>query len=96
MFTVILRSFGAFPIFGIFDNLESHKYLVSEQNGPKFGPLGVLSVYEVFWLLRFQSQSEAIRWISEISDFQHLCILKTAGRRAKRNKIWALGVSACT
>ncbi len=43
------------------------------------------------WLLRFQSPYQVIQYISEISDFQQPCILKTAGRRAKRTQIWALG-----
>ncbi len=45
-------------------------------------------------LLRIQNQSEVIRYISEISDFQQPCILKTVGRKAKRTKIWALAVRA--
>ena len=38
------------------------------------------------WLLRFQSQSEVIWYIS---DFRQPCISTYAGRRAKRIKIWA-------
>ena len=40
---VILRSFGAFPIFPIFSNrVLSQKQMSVEQNGPKFGFRGYL------------------------------------------------------
>ncbi len=53
------------------------------------------SVYGVFWLLSVQGQSEVIRYISDISDFQQAGILKTAGRRAKRTKIWTSDLLTC-
>ena len=54
---------------------------------------GVLTLcMRYFWLLRFQSQSEVIRYSSEISDFQEPCILKTTHQLAKRAHIWSSGV----
>ncbi len=40
----ILKSFGAFRSFPIFNNFVSQK-LVVEQNGPKFGLVHVVSTY---------------------------------------------------
>ena len=37
VFKFSLGSFGAFPFF---DDLVSRKWLVVQQNGPKFGPVG--------------------------------------------------------
>ncbi len=51
MIKVILRSFGAFPIF---DNLVSRKWLAAERNGMKFGPQeGVFSVYRVLSIVKW-------------------------------------------
>ncbi len=81
-----LRSFGDHSVHVRFIRFSTTLYLikrlVAEENGPKFGPRRVVnSAYEELWLLSFQSQSGVIRYISEISDFQQLCILKRAGRR---------------
>ncbi len=44
-----------------------------------------------FWLVSVQDESEVIWCISEIFNFQQPCILKTAGRIAKRSEIWDSG-----
>ncbi len=50
----------------------------------------LLSVHKVILI---QSQSEVIRYISEISNFQQPFVLKMTGRRAKRIKLLASGLS---
>ena len=56
---VSLRSFGAFPIFTIFDNLVSQKWLVREQNRPKFGLGGSYLVY-IYEVLLTVKTSKAV------------------------------------
>ncbi len=65
---VISRSFGAFPIFRVFffDNLVSRKWLVVEQHGTAYRHRGYFVSMRYFWLLRFHSPSEVIRYIPEI------------------------------
>ncbi len=93
MFKVILRSFGAFPIFPIFDDLVSRKMAASRANRIQIRALGGSYLYmKYFRLLRFKNQSKVIWYISKISDFQQTCILNTTGRRIKWTKIWASGV----
>ncbi len=85
-------SFGAFPIFLIFDKLVSQKRQVVEQNGPKFGPRVVLSVHEVHLTVKISKYVRGHSVHFEISDFQQPCILKTPGRMTKRTQMWASGV----
>ena len=82
---ISLKSFGTFPIFSIFKNLQ--KVLVVKRNGEKIG-LGVryLVYTGYFLLLSVQGQAGVIRCISYFSDFQEPCISKTAGRRVKWTK----------
>ncbi len=52
----------------------------------------VLSVYRVLWQLSVPvSNSRVVRCISDFSNFQQPCILKTAGRRIKCTQIWTSG-----
>ncbi len=58
MLKIILRSYGAFPIF---DKLVSRKRLVVGRNGPEFGSQRkLLSVFRVLLTVSIQGQSEVI------------------------------------
>ncbi len=73
VFQISLKSFGAFSIFTTFDSPVSRKRMVIERNEPKVETRGTYLVYmRYFWLLRFQSQSEVIRYLSEISYLKQL------------------------
>ncbi len=87
-----LGPMGGLKIEGL---LYLKKQLLIEQNGHKFGPPGTLYQYLVytwyFCLSSVQGQSGVIRYISDMSDFCQLCILKTAGHRVKRTKLGLRG-----
>ena len=94
MFTVILRSFSAFSIFPILENIVSRKRLTVV---PKlqFRPWWyVLStcIYGYWWPLSVQWHSELIRCIFDFSDFPQPCISKTAGLRMQWTTILVSGV----
>ncbi len=69
MFTVDLRSFGAFPIF---DNLYLENGWLQCETDENLGLGGKYSVYAgYFWQLSAEGQSEVIQ---SISDFQQVYV----------------------
>ena len=61
------------------------KRLITEQNGPKYGPQGqIVSVYRLPLTVSVQGHSEFIWCISDFCRLKKHCVSKTASREAKR------------
>ncbi len=55
--------------------------------------LGSFGAFPIFWQACILKTDGHPGVIPRISDFRQVCISNTAGRKAKRNEIWASGVS---
>ncbi len=90
MFKVILRSFGAFPIFPTFSNIASQKRLVVEQNADIFWPLWYLfNAYGV--LLTVKLFNVMLRSIGIFSILNNLVSRKRLGVGRNGPQFWPWG-----
>ncbi len=85
MFKAILRSFSAFPIF---DNRASRQRPIVDQKQNLELKFTIYTYRAYFWPCLRLFCDHSVHF-----QFQQTCASKTARRRVKRIKIWALGES---